>query len=66
VSKKVVPIENHAGGIDLITERDAGNEIRILTGDPQYSLEFWENIKEHAELAVQTLKERIKSVAGSS
>ena len=34
-------IGNNAGGLDLLVERDAGSEIRILTGKTECSLKFW-------------------------
>ncbi len=51
-------IENYAGGIDLLTERDAGNEIRILTGKPSNSKKFWENMKKLSEKALDILNEK--------
>ncbi len=44
--KKPTTIENSVGGIDLLVERDAGNEIRVLTGKKENSLEFWLNLSE--------------------
>lgn len=38
--KHPTTIENSAGGLDLMVERDAGNEVRILTGKLQNSLKF--------------------------
>jgi hypothetical protein len=49
-------IENSAGGLDLMIERDAGNEIRILTGKKENSLKFWEQLKELCEGAIHELK----------
>ena len=54
--KKVDLIKNHAGGVDLIVERDAGNEVRILTGKKANSKAFWEDILEKAEFALQNLE----------
>lgn len=48
MAKKVELIENNAGGIDLITERDAGNEIRIFTGKKEKSIEFWKRLHQVA------------------
>lgn len=54
--KQPVTIENNAGGIDLMVERDAGNEVRILTGKKENSLQFWQNLKELCEGAIHELK----------
>ena len=56
--KKIGVIHNTAGGIDLITERDSGNEVRILTGRSQNSLEFWRKIREVSEAAIQELQRK--------
>jgi hypothetical protein len=48
-------IRNEAGGIDLLVERDAGNEIRILTGKKERSLEFWEKLRSLAEEIIDQL-----------
>lgn len=58
--KTIKLINNNAGGIDLITERDAGNEIRILTGRTDMSLEFWEKLHEKCEAAIEVLQTRIQ------
>jgi hypothetical protein len=50
-------IVNPAGGLDLMVERDAGNEVRILTGKKQNSLKFWKELKELCEGAIHELKE---------
>lgn len=55
MSKKIELVENNAGGIDLLTERDAGNEIRILTGKPERSIEFWKAIMKVAAQALEEL-----------
>jgi len=60
MAKRITLIKNDVEGLDLITERDAGNEIRILTGNQ--SLQFWEEMKSMATLAIQQLK--IKKEAG--
>lgn len=54
--KKPTTIENSAGGIDLLVERDGGNEIRILTGKTENSLQFWEHLSELCEGAIHSLK----------
>lgn len=63
MAKKLELIENNAGGIDLLTERDAGNEVRILTGKPEKSIEFWKNLwkvsqQALAELGVDPTKQK--------
>ena len=55
--KQPTSIENSAGGLDLMVERDAGNEVRILTGNKTHSLKFWENLKELCEGAIHELKD---------
>jgi hypothetical protein len=55
--KHPTSIENSAGGLDLMVERDAGNEVRILTGKKENSLKFWENLKELCEGAIHELKD---------
>ncbi len=55
--KQPTSIENSAGGLDLMVERDAGNEVRILTGKKENSLKFWENLKELCEGAIHELKD---------
>jgi|TARA_Y100000015_G_scaffold38058_1_gene40618 hypothetical protein len=53
------PVEskpNSAGGIDLLTERDAGNSILILTGNPERSLQFWEDLLREAQNNIHRLK----------
>jgi hypothetical protein len=47
--------ENAVGGIDLLIERDAGNEVRILTGNKKNSLEFWHRLSELCTDAIDTL-----------
>ena len=56
--KHPTSIENSAGGLDLLVERDAGNEVRILTGKTKNSLEFWEALKDLCEGAIFELKDR--------
>lgn len=56
--KQATTLENSAGGIDLMVERDAGNEVRILTGNKEHSLKFWEHLKELCEGAIFELKDQ--------
>lgn len=49
-------IENHAGGLDLIVERDSGNEVRVLTGKRENSLEFWKQLSDLCEGAIHKLE----------
>jgi len=52
------PIElqrNRVGGVDLITERDAGNSILILTGKPERSRDFWKRMIEFAKNAIEEI-----------
>ena len=55
MSKKVETIENQAGGIDLLTERDGGNDVRILTGKRECSIDFWRRIRDAADEALTTM-----------
>ncbi len=41
--------KNNAGGYDLLTERDSGNQVRVLTGAYTNSVEFWSRIKQLAQ-----------------
>ena len=41
--KKMRTVENHVGGLDLIVERDCGNEVQILTGNR--SMQFWKDLQ---------------------
>lgn len=57
MSKKMsYAISNKVGGFDLMTERDSGNEIRILTGRKEYSLKYWENLKNIAESVIDAIE----------
>ena len=49
MSKKIAILKNSVGGYDLITERDSGNNVRILTGKPERSKEFWDCLRREAE-----------------
>lgn len=53
--KKIELIENNAGGIDLLTERDSGNEVRILTGKTSNSLAFWERLRTACDQAIDEI-----------
>ena len=54
--KKPTAQWNTAGGIDLIVERDAGNEILILTGKKSNSLKFWKQLQTLSENNVHRLE----------
>lgn len=56
--KKIEIIENSAGGLDLLTERDSGNEVLILTGKKDRSIEFWKALKETANDAIYLLENK--------
>ena len=53
--KEVEIVRNWANGVDLIVERDAGNPIKILTGNPDHSLPFWEELRELCDKAIDNL-----------
>ena len=42
--------------IDLLIERDAGNEILILMGAEEYGLEAWSNLAVLCEQALDALR----------
>lgn len=56
-SKPLKAIQNNVGGYDLLTERDSGNEIRILTGRPEYSLDYWQRLADLAERVIQQFED---------
>lgn len=59
VIKKMKPlkaIKNSVGGYDLLTERDAGNEILCLTGNEKRSLDYWMRMQDLAERVVIEIK----------
>jgi hypothetical protein len=56
MAKKIILVKNDVEGLDLITERDGGNDVRILTGNQ--SLQFWKNLKATATLAIQQLESK--------
>ena len=58
MSKKISSIENSAGGIDLLIERDAGNEVRILTGKPSVSRKVWEELMDVCRGAIHALEDK--------
>lgn len=47
--KKIQAIKKSNGGYDLLIERDAGNEILILTGNEHHSRIFWERLLDTCE-----------------
>ena len=49
-------IKNNAGGFDLMTERDSGNKVLILTGSYTYSLEYWQHLKALADDVIYTME----------
>lgn len=50
-------VANPAGGFDLLTERDGGNPIRILTGAPIHSAKYFRSLKRLSEKALLHIKE---------
>lgn len=57
--KPLKAIRNNAGGYDLLTERDAGNEIRILTGTESRSIEYWTRLQSLTEDVLWELQHAI-------
>ena len=56
--KNTKAVLNQAGGYDLITERDGGNPIRILTGKKESSKKYFTNLKRICEQALSELSQR--------
>ena len=55
MAKKLSAVKNNVGGYDLMTERDSGNEVRILTGNK--SREYWERMRATADAVLENLNE---------
>jgi len=55
-SKKMELMVNRAMGVDLLVERDAGNMVRILTGNASRSLQFWEDMRKLCDEAVDIIE----------
>ena len=49
---------NSIGGVDLMVERDAGNEVRILTGNKVNSRSFWRKIQRLADRAMDEMSKK--------
>ena len=56
MSKPIQCIKNEAGGIDLLTERDSGNPVRILTGKPSCSKDFWKRLQSASHQALAAIE----------
>lgn len=54
MEKTLYAVNNLVGGYDLMTERDGGNLVRILTGNK--SLEYWEQMKNLCENVIDNIK----------
>jgi hypothetical protein len=54
--KELALLVNNSGGYDLTVERDADNVVRILTGKKERSLEFFKQLKELSEVAINDLE----------
>ena len=61
MSKNIQVVRNGAGGVDLITERDAGNKIRILTGNAERSYEFWNAMLMKCNEALREIEAEIET-----
>ena len=57
MKKPLELIKNSSGGIDALVEIDSGNARRILTGKPEVSLRFWQDMRAKANLALAALKQ---------
>lgn len=47
---------NGAGGVDLITDMDAGNSVLIQTGNRECSQEFWETMIDMSKKALYEMQ----------
>ncbi|MFA5311734.1 MAG: hypothetical protein WC375_00280 [Methanomassiliicoccales archaeon] len=54
-SKLLELVPNTAKSIDLLTEKDSGNEVRILTGKSERSIEFWKQLRILCDTALNEL-----------
>lgn len=54
--KKVYSLSNNMGGIDLITEIDSGNLVRIPTGKRKSSIAFWTLLETVCQDAIVDIK----------
>ena len=55
MDKRIELIENTSLGIDLMIEKDSGNSVRILTGKPERSYEFWQRLRAICDIAIDEL-----------
>ena len=53
--KQLLAESNRSGGYDLLTERDAGNHVLILTGKHQNSLDYWKRLNQLSHEVVNQL-----------
>ena len=63
--KKSQAIENSVGGFDLLTERDSGNEVLILTGKPQFSKDYWHDLFCRSNEALDRMSAKPKNIVHS-
>jgi hypothetical protein len=61
MKKKIEIKEGNGRGLNLLVERDAGNEVLILTGSKGHSLEFWRSLRDICDAAVAELEYRIET-----
>jgi len=54
--KKIKLVANSTNGIALLVEKDAGNEIRILTGNKANSKKFWTELNRISVQAMTDLE----------
>lgn len=55
MSKPLIAKLNSVGGYDLLTERDTGNEILILTGKASISVKYWERLHDLCKNVIQEI-----------
>lgn len=51
--KTIKIVNNNAGGIDLIVDKDAGNPIYITTGKREKSVKFWLKLSKTCDSAIE-------------
>lgn len=54
--KYLATVENAVHGVDLEVERDAGNQVRIMTGNPEHSLDFWRRLRVICDQSIRQLE----------
>ena len=61
MAKKMYLVRNQAQGIDLVIERDSGNEVRVLMGKPENALKCWSRLRSLCDGALLSLGDDLKA-----